>query len=161
VLRELYQMRETLARRLDRPPFMIVGNESLVALAAKRPKSADDILAIPGCTQSVLRRVGEAILEAVARGERVPDHALPIRRPAARPAVPAAVRRRAEALRAWRAKAARELALDPGVFFPQRVIDRLAAEPPRDLAGLEQAEGVRRWRAKLFGDDLLRLLATA
>jgi len=161
VLRELYQMRETLARRVDRPPFMIVGNESLVALAAKRPKSADDILAVPGCTQSVLRRVGEAILDAVARGERVPDHALPIRRPAARPAVPAAVRRRAEALRAWRAKAAQELALDPGVFFPQRVIDRLAAEPPRDLAGLEQAEGVRRWRAKLFGDDLLRVLATA
>ena len=65
------------------------------------------------------------------------------------------MRRRAEALRAWRAKAAQDIALDPGVLFPQRVIDRLAAEPPRDLAALAQVEGVRRWRAELFGDDLL------
>jgi hypothetical protein len=47
------------------------------------------------------------------------------------------------------------------VLFPQRVIDRLAADPPRDLAGLEQVEGVRRWRTKLFGGDLLNVLASA
>ncbi len=161
VLRELYQMREALALRLDRPPFMIVGNESLVALAARRPASLEDVLAVPGCSQNVLRRAGPAILEAVARGERVPDDALPFRRPAPRPAIPASVRRRAEALRAWRAKVSREMGLDPGVLCPQRVIDRLANEPPRDLNGLEQAEGVRRWRAKLFGEDLLKVLAVA
>jgi ribonuclease D len=159
VLRELYQMREAMALRLDRPPFMIVGNESLVALAVKRPTSADEILAVPGCSQSVVRRAGAAILEAVARGEGVGADALPVRRPSPRPAISAAVRRRADALRAWRAKAAKEVALDPGVFFPQRVIDRLAADAPRDVAALEQVEGVRRWRVKLFGDDLLRVLA--
>lgn len=159
VLRELFGMREALALKLDRPPFMIVGNESLVALAAKRPHTTEEILAIPGCSQSVVRRAGAAILDAVARGESVDEAELPIRRPAPRPNVPGAVRRRTEALRVWRAKAATELGLDPGVLFPQRLIDRLAADPPRDAAGLEQAEGVRRWRAKLFGDDLLKVLA--
>ena len=48
-----------------------------------------------------------------------------------------------------------------GRALPQRVIDRLAADPPRDLAGLEQVEGVRRWRTKLFGGDLLNVLASA
>jgi ribonuclease D len=161
VLRELYHMREAMALRLDRPPFMILGNESLVALAARRPKSPDDILAVPGCTQSVLRRAGPAILEAVERGEGVPDDLLPMRRPARRPAVSGAVRRRTEALKAWRAKVAQGFGLDPGVFLPQRVIDRLAADPPRDPAGLEQVEGVRRWRAALFGDDVLKILAAA
>src|SRR5262245_59334527 len=146
VLRELHQMREALALKLDRPPFMIVGNESLVALAARRPRVADDILAVPGCSQSVVRRAGAAILDAVAHGEDVSERDLPTRRPAPRPVIPGAVRRRAEALRAWRAKAAAEVALDPGVLFPQRVIDRLASDPPRDLAALEQVEGVRRWR---------------
>ncbi len=160
VLRELHQMREALALKLDRPPFMIVGNESLVALSATRPHRAEEILAVPGCSQSVLRRAGAAILDAVARGERVDADDLPVRRPARRPIVPGAVRRRAEALRVWRAKAAKDLGLDPGVLFPQRLIDRLAADPPRDAAALEQAEGVRRWRAKLFGDDLLAALAT-
>jgi ribonuclease D len=158
VLRELYQMRESMALRLDRPPFMIVGNESLVALAAKRPKTAEEILAVPGCSQSVVRRAGAAILDAVARGERLEGDALPVRRPAPRPVISAAVRRRAEALRAWRANAAREIGLEPGVLFPQRIIDRLAADPPQSLEALEQVEGVHRWRVKLFGDELLRLL---
>src|SRR5262249_59740113 len=79
VLRELYQMREAMALRLDRPPFMIVGNESLVALAATRPATTEEILAVPGCSQSVVRRAGAAILEAGARGQRLADDDLPIR----------------------------------------------------------------------------------
>jgi ribonuclease D len=50
VLRELHAARETLALRLDRPPFMIVGNESLVALAKRLPADTDAILSVPGCT---------------------------------------------------------------------------------------------------------------
>jgi ribonuclease D len=161
ILRELHAAREALALRLDRPPFMILGNESLVGLAAKRPHSNEDILAVPGCTVNVLRRSGPPILEAVARGEAVPEDALPVRQPAPRPNVPAAVRRRAEALRAWRGLAAKELGLDPGVLFPQRLIDRLAAEPPAGRRALEQVEGVRRWRVELFGDALLKALAAA
>ena len=160
VLRELYLMREGLALKLDRPPFMIVGNESLVALAGKRPKSLDEILAVPGCSQSVVRRAGAAILDAVARGEGVPGDELPVRRQSPRPSIPGAVRRRAEALRAWRAQAAKELELDPGVLFPQRLIDRLAADPPRDVDALQQVDGVRRWRARLFGRELLKALGT-
>lgn len=159
VLRELHQAREALALRLDRPPFMILGNESLVALAGKRPGNNDEILAVPGCTANVVRRAGAAILEAVRRGDAVPEDELPVRRPMPRPNVPAAVRRRAEALCAWRGKAAQALGLDPGVLFPQRLIDRLAAEPPRDRDALERVDGIRRWRVALFGDDLLKTLA--
>ncbi len=161
ILRELHAAREALALRLDRPPFMILGNESLVVLAAKRPHSNEDILGVPGCTVNVLRRSGPPILEAVARGEAVPEDQLPVRRPAPHPKVPAVVRRRAEALRVWRGQAAKELGLDPGVLFPQRLIDRLAAEPPAGRRALEQVDGVRRWRVELFGDALLKALAAA
>lgn len=160
-LRELHAAREALALRLDRPPFMIVGNESLVALAARRPVDAEGILAVPGCTAPVVRRAGAAILEAIARAEALPEADLPAYRPAPRPHVPGVVRRRAEALREWRGKAAKEIGLDPGVLFPQRLIDRLAAAPPSDLAALRQVEGVRDWRVELFGADLLRALAAA
>ena len=161
VLRELHQARETVALELDRPPFMIIGHEALVALAAARPHTLEEVLAVPGCSPRVVQRVGRAILEAVARGEAVSEAELPSRRPPPRPQVPAAMRRRGDALRAWRGKAARELGLDPGVLFPQRLIDRLAGEPPRDLAALEQVDGVRRWRVKLFGLELLKALAVA
>jgi superfamily II DNA helicase RecQ len=71
------------------------------------------------------------------------------------------VRRRAEALRAWRTQASKEIGLDPGVLFPQRLIDRLAASPPGDLAALRQIEGVRDWRVELFGPALLTAIASA
>ncbi|HET7876751.1 MAG TPA: HRDC domain-containing protein [Methylomirabilota bacterium] len=161
VLRELYRARDALARSVDRPPFMVIGHDALVALAAARPRTLEEILKIPGCTPRVVKRAGAAILEAVARGLALPGAELPVRRPPPRPHVPAAVRRRAEALRAWRSRAATELGLDPGVLLPQRLIDRLAADPPRDLDGLRRVEGVRDWRVGLFGGDLLKALAVA
>jgi ribonuclease D len=159
-LRALYAARESLARELDRPPFMIVGNESLVALAARRPHDAAGILTVPGCTPPVVRRAGPAILEAIARAEALPEAALPAYRRAPRPHVPSGVRRRAEALRQWRARASKEIGLEPGVLLPQRVIDRLAAAPPADLAALRQVDGVRSWRVGLLGADLLKALAS-
>jgi ribonuclease D len=158
VLRELYQARETLAVKLDRPPFMILGNEVLVALALLRPRDSNSILTIKGCTVNVVRRAGEAILAAVERGLATPDSELPVRRPISRPRVSGAVQRRSEALRAWRVEAAKVVELDAGVIFPQRLIDRLAHDPPRDLDALARVEGVGRWRAELFGTELLKRL---
>ena len=159
VLRELANMRETLAMKADRPPFMILGNEVLVALAALKPRDAAAILTVKGCTANVVRRAGEAILAAVERGMAVPDDELPVRRPNPRPRMSGAVQRRSEALRAWRVEVAKRVELDAGVIFPQRLIDRLAQDPPRDTSALAQVEGVGRWRAELFGTELLGRLA--
>ena len=161
VLRELYQAREALALTRDCPPFMVLGNESLVRLARERPRDAAGILAIPGCGPSVVRRSGEAIREAIARGEAVPEAELPVPPRAPRPVIPPPVQRRAEALRAWRVGASERLGLEPGLLLPQRLIDRLAAEPPADLTALTRVDDLRRWRAELFGGELLRALATA
>jgi ribonuclease D len=158
VLRELHQARETLAIKAARPPFMILGNEALVALAVLKPRDSNSILTIKGCTVNVVRRAGEAILAAVERGLAVPDSDLPVRRPTSRPRVSGAVQRRSEALRAWRVEAAKLVELDAGVIFPQRLIDRLAHDPPRDLDAFARVEGVGRWRAELFGAELLRRL---
>jgi len=158
VLRELHQARETLAIKVDRPPFMILGNEVLVALAVLKPRDSNSILTVKGCTINVVRRAGEAILAAVERGLAVPDSDLPVRRPAPRPRVSGAVQRRSEALRAWRVEAAKLVELDAGVIFPQRLIDRLAHDPPPDLDAFARVEGVGHWRAELFGAELLRRL---
>ena len=155
VLRELHQARETLAIKVDRPPFMILGNEVLVALAVLKPRDSNSILTVKGCTVNVVRRAGEAILAAVERGLAVPDADLPMRRPNPRPRASGAVQRRSEALRAWRVEAAKLVELDAGVIFPQRLIDKLAHDPPRDLDALARVEGVGRWRAELFGAELL------
>src|SRR5437870_4564193 len=159
VLRELHLAREALAVKLDRPPFMILGNESLVALAALRPRDSEAILTVRGCTANVVRRAGEAILAAVERGLSVPDSEVPVRKNRPRPSISGAVQRRREVLRLWRVDASKQVGLDPGVIFPQRLIDRLSADPPKDVEALARVEGVGRWRAELFGADLLRRLS--
>ena len=159
VLRELAATREALAVKADRPPFMILGNEVLVALATLKPRDTAAILTVKGCTANVVRRAGEAIVAAVERGLAVPEAELPVRRPNPRPRVSGAVQRRSEALRAWRVEVAKRVELDAGVIFPQRLIDRLALDPPRDVDALAQVEGVGRWRAELFGAELVRRLA--
>jgi len=159
VLRELANARETLAVKGDRPPFMILGNEVLVALAALKPRDTASILTVKGCTPHVVRRTGDAVLAAVERGLAVPESELPVRRPNPRPRIPGVVQRRSEALRAWRVEAAKRVELDPGVIFPQRLIDRLAQDPPTSIEALAQVEGVGRWRAELFGAELMRRLA--
>jgi ribonuclease D len=161
ILRELYRERERLALELDRPPFMVLGHDTLVLLAARRPRDTAALLEVPGCTVKVERRFGAVILGAIARGISVPEAELPVRTPRPRPQVPATVRRRIENLRAWRTKAAAALGLDPGFFFPQRLIDRLAADPPADAEGLARTDGVRRWRAEVGGPELLQVLRTA
>ena len=159
VLRELHRLRERLALELDRPPFMILGHDTLVLLAARQPRTEEELLAIPGVTTKVTRRLGAAALDAIAYGAAAAEADWPVRPRSARPNVPGAVRRRADTLRAWRTDAAKRVGLDPGFLLPQRLIDRLAADPPADRAALEAVEGMRRWRVELSGDEILQMLA--
>ncbi len=61
VLRALWIAREERARAIDKPPFKVVPEPSLVELARRRPHDAAGIAAIPGITPRVLERAGEAI----------------------------------------------------------------------------------------------------
>jgi ribonuclease D len=65
VLRALFVAREARARALDRPPFKVLADPTMVELARKRPASREALRAIPGVTESVLRRMGDAIASAL------------------------------------------------------------------------------------------------
>ncbi len=69
--------------------------------------------------------------------------------------MPDAVVHRVERLKAWRARKAKELAVEASVVLPQRLIDRLAEAAPAGPTELAGVEGLRRWRVKEFGAELL------
>lgn len=161
VLRELWDLRERLALAADRPPFKILPEEALVKLARASPGATGPLGQVAGITPRVIGRWGPAILEAVARALALDDAALP--RPERRPRrpVPAAVSRRVEALRHWRAGATRRFGLEPGVLLPNRLIGVIAAAGPRTVDELARVDGVRRWRAETFGAELLAAMAAS
>jgi ribonuclease D len=161
VLRELYELRETLARRLDRPPFKVFNDDVLVRLAVAVPDDREQLGTIAGMTPRVIARWGADLLAAVARGRAVPEDALPVLERRPRPNVPAAVRKRIEVVRAWRAEASTRFALEPGVLLPNRLIGLVAEAAPRTPEDLARVEGFRRWRLDAFGAELLAALASA
>ncbi|WP_242341434.1 MULTISPECIES: ribonuclease D [Anaeromyxobacter] len=65
VLRALYLAREERAQALDRPPFKVLGEDAMLAIARRLPRDAEALGQIPGVTPSVLRRLGDEILAAV------------------------------------------------------------------------------------------------
>ena len=69
VLRALWISREERARAEDRPPFKVLAEHTMVELARRRPRGADELGRIPGVTPAVLRRLGGAILSAVAASD--------------------------------------------------------------------------------------------
>jgi len=66
---------------------------------------------------------------------------------------------RLERLREWRRVRAAELALDPGVLFPQSTLEALAAAGPSSLDSPGDIPGLRAWRLALLRPDAPRLLS--
>jgi ribonuclease D len=158
ILRELYETREQLALAADRPPFKILAEATLLALARQAPGDAEALATVPGCTPRVIGRWGGALLAAIARGRAAPADATPAPSRPHRPSLSGAVRRRIEALRQWRVEAAPRFALDPGVLLPNRLIRVIAEAGPRDLDALARVDGIRRWRVDVLGLELVRTI---
>ena len=78
-MRELVALREQLARSADRPPFKILGDDTLLRVAQALPPDAATLGTIVGVTPRVLGRWGPAILAAVERIGLEPGVVLPDR----------------------------------------------------------------------------------
>jgi ribonuclease D len=158
VLRELHAWREARAAATDTPAFRILGNETLLRLAAARPSSPAALRTVPGVLPR-LKEQASALLDALRRAEELPEHALPVVQRSPRPVVPDVVLRRIERLKAWRSRKGDELQVEVSVVLPQRLVERLAEAAPGDVSGLACVPGLRRWRIEAFGPELLAALS--
>jgi ribonuclease D len=158
ILRELWALRESLARAADRPPFKILSEEILLAIARAAPRDTAALATLPGVTPRVLGRWGQALMAAVERGLALSEADLPQLPHRPRLRIPGAVSRRVEALRKWRAGATERLGLEPGLLLPNRLITQIAEAAPRTIEQLAAVEGVRRWRADTFGGEIIAAL---
>lgn len=153
VLEQLYLLREDHARRSDRPPFKVLSDSALLAIAQSQPRTPEELQRVPGMTPGTLSRYGKDVLAAVARGLR----SEPPRPPRPLPADDATLARY-EALRAWRKRKADLRQVESDVILPRDVLRELAASPPRTQQQLEALMEPLRWRAQVYGPEILRLV---
>ncbi len=75
VLRELWRWREQAARTADVPVRRILGDDIMVEIAKRSPKTVPDLFALRGLDR--MRKAGPELVAAVQTGLRVPDQDLP------------------------------------------------------------------------------------
>jgi len=67
-LRALWRAREERAAAVDRPPFKVLGEHTMLELARRRPRSAAELATVPGMTPVLQKRLGELVLSTLAQG---------------------------------------------------------------------------------------------
>lgn len=154
-LRELYVWRESRAERADSPPFRIISDSALVALAAANPASRQEIEQLEEVPLSLAHRYGDEMLAAIRRAAGVE---LP--RPIRRVRKDEAVSERFEALRAWRRRLALERGVEPDVIVSNAVLSALANRMPRTEAELRALDLLGPWKLATYGPSLLTTLKT-
>jgi len=161
VLRELYLVRDKRAREMDRPPFKVLGNRTLIEIAERRPKKLSELAEIKGFTDLLLRRLGREVLAAVRDG-RTDDHGpIPRLAPSGRRRMDRHADRRLLTLKRWRSERAQQLTLDPGVLCPNSALEAIAARAPSTASDLEDLPELKGWFVREFGAEVVAIAIEA
>ncbi len=161
ILRELYLMRDGRAREMDRPPFKVLGNRTLLEVAEQKPRKLDDLARIKGVTDLILRRLGRELMAAVRRGRKTEHGPIPKLPGSSRRRMDRAGERRVLALKKWRTARAEELCMDPGVLCPNSALEAIAWCAPRTRADLEGVPELKRWFVREFGGAVTQVSQAA
>lgn len=152
IVREIHQWRDKLARKADRPPFKVLGNDTIVELAKARPVSQRDLTQLGGVSRYHSDRHGRELAALVRQVMELPEEALPERGESKTWVRDKALESRIDRLKRVRDRFAKELTVDPAVLAPRHVLAAVAT------TGALDAPAMREWQKKIMGDALLAAL---
>ncbi|MBN2549885.1 MAG: ribonuclease D [Anaerolineales bacterium] len=153
VLLELCRYRDQVARSHNRPLFKVIGDHTLLSIAAHLPEDQAALSQLPGMSSGQLRRHGAQLLQAVQRGLQA-EPLFPPR--STRPSE--AFLRRMDALRRWRKAAAEQMGVASDVVLPRDMLITLAEQAPRSMEELTDLLTDTPWRLEHFGPQILTTL---
>jgi ribonuclease D len=155
VLRELYLLRDHIAREIDRPTFKVVPDHALIAMAKAAPGSKESLHDIKGVSSRWIRQYGDDLLQAVRAGKK----AKPPEKPSYQ-GMSDASHERFDTLRNWRKTTARKHKVESDLILPRDLMETLANEAPTDKEELRRLMTPLEWRFQQFGDDILKILSS-
>jgi ribonuclease D len=158
ILRELFILRDRQARKLDRPPFKVIANDTLVRISRAAPRSRAQLRSIKGVTAYVQRRYGDSLLKAVGRGLKRGKPPEPRPRKSKGRRLSPRQQRQMERLRDWRKSKAAARGVPNLVVLPNHAILEIVKDWPRDLDTLAGLSNVGLKRARRYGEEILGIL---
>jgi ribonuclease D len=156
ILKELAHYRDQQARNINQPPFKVMSNQSLLAIAQAAPATLEALAELKVLSERQLHRHSTGLLQAVQHGLNAP--------PQRRPVVP---RRddhflnRLDVLRTWRKQTAKTMGVESDVILPRDLLYTLAERNPRKEEELRAVLAETPWRMEHFGPRITEILKKA
>jgi len=154
VLRELYLLRDQIARARNLPVFRVLQDKTLASLARKAPQTPDDLLNVSDMPIALFDEYGIELLDAIASGL----HAKPPPPPPVQPSTEPLIVDRYTALRDWRRAKAHERGVDTDVIISKEALWEIATRNPTLVEDMRDIRMFGAWRLKTYGDDILTVL---
>ena len=149
-VREIWHWREHEAQRADRPPFKVLGNDRLLALAVwaeKHPRAG--LAHAPRLPRDFHGAKLESLREAIHKAGRLTPADWPnprLRAQGQRQLPPKSCGLLCEGVR----RLAAELGLEPPVIASRTALEEISRRRPKDVEGIRHAGGLLRWQAELL-----------
>ncbi len=152
IFRDIHEWRDRLARKADRPPFKILGNDAIIELAKERPESPRDLPRIKPLSRYHAERYGRELVQIIRRAMEIPEAELPERNDPKPWIRDKALENRINRLKTVRDNFARDLKIDPSVLAPRHVLSAVATTGTLDVPTM------REWQKRVIGEALLAAL---
>jgi ribonuclease D len=158
VLEALLQFRKQVAQKKDRPLFKIIANAALMEIALARPVTLRRLKGSDALSVKQIKMYGNGLIEAVDKALKAPENELPVYPRKKVPVLSQKVPKRVKAIKKWRDKRAKELAIDPALLCNKALLTAIAAQKPFDTKGLATINNMKDWQKKEFGEDIIAVL---
>lgn len=161
ILRELCLYRETLAQQWNVPPYKVMGNDALLLVAQRAPKTQDELFRVPRFGRGRIRKQTAHILRAVKQGAAQPDvpaDEMPSKGPLPSRAERDHKKRLHKLLSSWRKDEATRREIDAQAVLPGHCLQDLVAAEVQSVDDLQDIPGFGEVRRRKYGDALVTLL---
>lgn len=152
IVRDLHGWRDALARKADRPPFKIIGNEPLIEIAKAKPETVADLAKVKGVARYYADRFGRDLVAIVRAALKIAEADLPAKNEPKPWQRDREAEARIERMKKVRDRIAGELKIDRAMLAPRHVLAAVAE------AGSYDVPAMREWQKRVLGDAMLKAL---
>ncbi|MDH3223355.1 MAG: HRDC domain-containing protein [Gemmatimonadota bacterium] len=162
VLREGLDWRDEIAQEMDRAPFRVISDQTLVSIAKARPSTLGELANMKGVSPRLAKSHGSDLIARIARiEEEAPGNLLPY--PPSPPRAPRPspeTEARLDLLKGVRNRVANETGLERGRVMANHLLMEIALANPAQVDALSAVPNIRVWQVELMGERILEALGT-
>lgn len=152
IVRGIHEWRDALARKADRPPFKVLGNDTIIEIAKEKPATYRELAQLKSVSRYHADRYGRELAAIVRRAMEIPEAELPERNEPKAWIRDKALEARINRLKAVRDRYARDLKIDGSVLGARHILTAIATTGSLDVPAM------REWQKQLMGPELLKVL---